>query len=439
MFDARSSPVPPPRIAVIGGGIAGLTAAYELTKRELGHISLYEGNSQLGGHAHTAVHEGIPFDTTVVAYHTEAYPHFAALVRELGLESETQVFRQDLCFHTEQGIRFAVSSRAGALLRHPLLGYRTIRALQHFSRALVVSHRSGGDDAESLGIFLRRIGSSEGTIKELILPMLHMFFGLDFSSLEAMPARYVVEHLYAHKVLHHSSLHSWRSWKRGTAAYVDALARRIREKGDVFTGVPIEKVLRTRDGRFALRAAGTAPEIFECIIWATPPATTLGLIQEPTPCEVTLLGPWAEGKLQRVIHRDARVLPKNERLRGFWNPYIERSSDRCAASYLMQKLQPRLSSDVVVSWAPIQKIDPRLILEQEGVTIGLYTQDSLKLRQRLPQLNEQGQSAYFCGAYFHYGWHESAVVSAKETVARVAADLASRALERHRLSKGSDR
>lgn len=402
-----------PRLAIIGGGISGLSAAYYLGKTGRFETVLYEKQARLGGHAHTETFEGQPFDTTVIAYHTEAYPTFAALIRELGLEKQTEVFRQELCFHSEGGgIDYLISHRFQTLLRHPLLAFKTLKSLQRFSRALVRSQRAGVAADLSMIDWLRSLQLPPEAIDRLILPMLHMFVGLDFAAIEAMPAAFLIDHLYAHKVLHYSSLSSWRSWKKGTATYVDALAREIQKSARIVTGASVRGVYSGWDGRQHLLFDDGAEDVFDLVLFATPPAPTRRLLLDPSSLEKAALDPWQDKELTRTIHRDTRLLPPRS-ARGFWNPYVK--ADRsCGASYLLYKLRAELPRDLVVSWQAVQPIDPARILAEEAVSISIYQSEALAKQKLLPLLNQQGHNRYYCGAHFYHGWHESGVVSGKE-------------------------
>ncbi|MDQ3233830.1 MAG: FAD-dependent oxidoreductase, partial [Pseudobdellovibrionaceae bacterium] len=340
------------RIAVIGGGISGLTAAYYLSKNEAFDVTLFESQDRVGGHAHTYNHNGVNMDTTVISFHEGAYPNFVKLIHELGVYGETQHFKQDLCFHTEKGVEFMMTYKPLGMLSKPLTIYKTAMTLKKLSRAVVNHSKDASIDALDFHEFLKSVSMSEYEINCLVLPLIHMFVGLPPADIRQMPARFLVDHLYHHKLLHHSSLTAWRGWKNGTVSYISKLEAAI--QGRVYTGGRVQSIERIEGGKVRVHHENQPAEEFDRVVIATPPATALRLLKEPTQVEERLLSPWKYATLRMCIHKDQSVLPARELHRGFWNPYIDTKADSCAATYMINKLHPKLEKGVVVSWGPIQ-------------------------------------------------------------------------------------
>jgi predicted NAD/FAD-binding protein len=409
------------KIAVIGGGISGLTAAYSLSKQDGFDITLFETQDRVGGHAHTYRHNGVNMDTTVISFHEQAYPNFVRLIKELGVYGETQRFKQDLCFHTDRGVEFMMTYKTSGLLAKPMTIFKTVASLKKLSRGVVNNLRNSDIDSLNFYEFLKRIGMSDYEITCLVVPMIHMFVGLPPVDIRQMPARFLVEHLYYHKLLHHSSLTAWRGWENGTITYISKLQASI--KGQIHTGAKVHSLERTAEGRVLVHHKNEPTQEFDAVIVATPPASALRLLKEPTRLEQRILSPWQYATLRMTIHKDKSVLPPRSVHRGFWNPFIDPSGDRCAASYLVSKLHPRLDKDVVVSWAPIQKIDAAKEIHARDVEIARYTAEALTTHKEMPALNEQRNGIYYCGAHFGYGWHEAGVESGLNVATRLSQDL----------------
>jgi uncharacterized protein len=73
------------RIAVIGGGISGLTASYVLSRTD--HVTLFEADRRLGGHADTHLVGPVPVDTGFIVYNERTYPLLTRLFAELGVRT----------------------------------------------------------------------------------------------------------------------------------------------------------------------------------------------------------------------------------------------------------------------------------------------------------------------------------------------------------------
>jgi predicted NAD/FAD-binding protein len=409
------------KIAVVGGGISGLTAAYSLSKQECFDITLFESQDRVGGHAHTYQHNGVNMDTTVISFHEQAYPNFVRLIKELGVYDKTHRFKQDLCFHTDKGVEFMMTYKVAGLLAKPLTVLKTVASLKKLSRGVVENLRNSGIDTLNFYEFLKQIGMSEYEITCLVVPMVHMFVGLPPADIRQMPARFLVEHLYHHKLLHHSSLTAWRGWENGTITYISKLQESI--KGQIHTGANVRSIERRADGKVLVHHEHEPTQEFDAVIIATPPASALRLLKAPTRLEQRILSCWKYSTLRMSIHKDKSVLPPRSIHRGFWNPFIDPRGDRCGASYLVSKLHPRLEKDVVVSWAPIQQIDSAKEIHARDVEIARYTAEALTTHKEMPALNEQRQGIYYCGAHFGYGWHEAGVESGLKVVASLSKDL----------------
>jgi predicted NAD/FAD-binding protein len=410
------------KIAVIGGGISGLSAAYYLAQGEPYEVSLFESQDRVGGHAHTYNHKGVNMDTTVISFHEQAYPNFVKLIKELGVYDQTQRFKQDLCFHTARGVEFMMTYKVSGMLSKPLTIYKTAVSLKRLSRGVVTHLKNDAIHAMNFHEFLRFISMSEYEITCLVVPMIHMFVGLSPAEIRQMPARFLVEHLYYHKLLHHSSLTAWRGWENGTITYISKLQAAIEAKGRVHTSANVRSIERTASGKVLVHHKNEPTQEFDRVVIATPPASALRLLKEPTRLEERVMSPWAYTTLRMCIHKDNSVLPLRDAHRGFWNPYIDPHTDRCAATYLVNRLHPKLEKGVVVSWAPIQEIDAAKEIHARDVEIARYTASALTTHKDFPALNQQRNGIYYAGAHFGYGWHEAGVESGLNVARRIRED-----------------
>ena len=74
------------RVAVIGSGVAGLSAAHVLGREA--RVTLFEADSRLGGHADTHVVDGIAVDTGFIVHNERTYPNLMRLFDELGVQTQ---------------------------------------------------------------------------------------------------------------------------------------------------------------------------------------------------------------------------------------------------------------------------------------------------------------------------------------------------------------
>jgi predicted NAD/FAD-binding protein len=138
---------------------------------------------------------------------------------------------------------------------------------------VVQNLRNSGIDSLNFHEFLKQIQMSEYEITCLVVPMVHMFVGMPPADIRQMPARFLVEHLYYHKLLHHSSLTAWRGWENGTITYISKLQDSI--KGQIHTGANVGSIERRADGKVLVHHEHEPTQEFDAVIIATPPASAL--------------------------------------------------------------------------------------------------------------------------------------------------------------------
>ncbi|MGK3648419.1 NAD(P)/FAD-dependent oxidoreductase [Pseudarthrobacter enclensis] len=415
------------RVAVIGSGVAGLTAAYVLNRED--DVTLFEADSRLGGHAHT--HDmpqpdgtTLGVDTGFIVHNERTYPTLLRLFAELGIETQdsemSMSIRCDGCGLEYAGARDGargIIARPSSLLRGRYLlmllevtrFYRRARAL--LDTAPVSSVDGGAERPEpTLGEFLARENFSAYFISHFMTPVVSAVWSCDPATALNYPARYLFTFLGHHGMLGIKGSPQWRTVTGGSARYVEKLAATL---PDIRLNTPVTAIRRTGTG--VEIAAADRLEDYDAVVVATHPAQALGFLADATPEEKEALGGMPYSVNHTVFHRDPAVLPAADNAKASWNyrlPSCDSRPDRVLVSYdltRLQRLTPQDGRPYLVSLGESDLIADGSVLERMVYEHPQYTPESLKAQQAIAALADN-RIAY-AGAYLGWGFHEDGALS----------------------------
>ncbi|MEW2139489.1 FAD-dependent oxidoreductase [Streptomyces sp. NPDC005409] len=398
------------RAAVVGAGVAGLTAAYVLASSY--EVTLYEADDRLGGHAHTHETAGpggrtVAVDSGFIVHNEHTYPTLLRLFRELGVGTQdaemSMSVRCDGCALEYAGARGPAglfASRAALRGRH----LRLLAEVSLFHRGARRLLARGADPALTFGDFLREGGFSSYFISHFALPLVAAVWSCPARTALAYPAAYLFTFLHHHGLLSVTGSPQWKTVTGGSAAYVNAAAKHIQR---VRTSSPVAALWRTRSDARIMTEDGVT-ETYDAVVIATHPDQALRLLADPTQDEKRHLGAFTYSRNPAVLHTDTSLLPRSARARASWNYRMtgcEPSTDPVRVSYDMQRLQ-RLpaGADYVVTLGADDLIAPHLVVDRMVYEHPVYTPESVAAQKQLPLLNT-GVTAY-AGAWHGWGFHE---------------------------------
>ncbi|NUS73651.1 MAG: FAD-dependent oxidoreductase [Corynebacteriales bacterium] len=404
-------------IAVIGAGIAGLTAAYVLAKRH--NVTLYEAEPRLGGHAHT--HEVIDnqgrfhnVDSGFIVFNDATYPTLIRLFAELGVKSrETEMSMSVNCagcglqYAGERGFRGLFPSARNVANARYLALLAQIPLFHHRARALL---DSGDEPGPTLQDFLAQGRHSTYFINHFIVPLVSAVWSCGPEVVGRYPARYLFAFLANHGMLSVSGSPVWRTVVGGSKRYVDLIAKNLPV---VHTSAPVTTVVRGTE-TVSIRDAHDHVQKFDSVVIATHPDQALALLGDPTDLERTVLGAIKYSRNRTVLHTDTTLLPSSPAARASWNyhlPACVPDSGPVRVSYHMNRLQGIDSpTDYVVSLG-VKEASLGADSELAAMTYAhpIYTPKSVAAQKRLPEL--ASARTVFAGAYHGWGFHEDGCVS----------------------------
>jgi predicted NAD/FAD-binding protein len=397
-------------VAVVGAGVAGLTAAYLLQNRF--DVTLYEAEDRLGGHAHThhVVTQDagtIPVDSGFIVYNNSTYPHFRRLLGELGVP--TQPAEMSMSVHCDGcGLEYAGGRGVGGVLARPRSAVspsfvKMLVEIKRFYRRAKVTIAQG-DDGLTLRDFLVEGRFSPYFVRHFIVPLVSSVWSASTEMALEYPARYLFVFFDNHGMLSVAGSPQWRTIEGGSRVYVERLAKDLHA---VHTATPVRSVSRSA-GRFELHDDCDDVVTFDRVVMATHADEALKLLAYPTTRERAVLSAFRYSKNETYLHADEAVLPEAPRARSSWNyllPGCDATTDSVLVSYDMNRLQSLPSrSPHLVTLNAGARIDPDLVLDRMMYEHPIYTLASVAAQRHLPGLND-GTIA-FAGAYHGWGFHE---------------------------------
>jgi predicted NAD/FAD-binding protein len=406
------------RIAVIGSGVSGLTAAYVLARAA--DVTLFEAAGRLGGHADThqvtaADGTELAVDTGFIVHNRRTYPLLTRLFDELGVgtqESEMSMSVRCLGCGLEYAGQRGLGGLAAGLRRGRGRYLHMLTEIRRFHRSARRLLRDGDGSADghgstelTLGDFLAGGGYSPYFVTHFAMPFVAAVWSCSPGTTLAYPARYLFAFLDQHGLLSVTGSPPWRTVTGGSRSYVDLVAKQLTR---VRTGTPVSAVRRLPGGAEVSHGASQTAEPFEAVLIATHPDQALALLADPTPAEQDILGAFRYSRNATVLHTDSRVLPFSERVRASWNYVLASCSAEASGvqvSYYMNRLQ-RLdtSQDYIVTLNGDDVGRGGQVLARMDYAHPIYDTASVAAQCRLPGLND-GVTAY-AGAYHGWGFHE---------------------------------
>ena len=407
------------RVAVIGGGVAGIVAAHLL--QDFCEVTIFEKADYLGGHTHTVSvphgpDAGTPVDTGFIVFNEATYPLFIRFLEELEVPSrETQM---SFGFHCERtGLFYAGTDLAGIFAQRSNLFsasyYRFLFEIVRFCRQGKADLQHG-QELGTLDDYVARHRFSSFMVENYLLPMAAAIWSTPAGRVGRFPALSFLRFFNNHGLLSLLDRPKWRTVAGGSCSYVRAFLRRFR--GTVRLEAPIAKVLRGTAG-VSVEVAGEEPRIFDDAFIAAHADQALRLLGDPSPEEARLLGAWRYEENTTVLHTDVSVLPPTPKAWACWNFRREaREEARVYVTYAMNLLQGlSAQKQYLVTLNRPSSHEESQVLASLVYHHPVYTRESMDTQSSLASLNGR-RGTYFCGSYFGFGFHEDAVRSSHEAV-----------------------
>lgn len=414
------------RVAVVGAGVAGLAAAWSLSRTPGLSVTLLERESRFGGHAHTVdvtlpgahgqpVTHGV--DTGFLVYNERTYPRLIELFETLAVATAPS----DMSFSVQAPDGLDGRSRRlewnGSSLntvfaqRRNLLSPRfhgMLLEILRFNR-LATSLAEGGEPdrmQEALADFLVRHRFAQSFVHGYLLPMIGCIWSCPTGQMMRFPVGTLIRFCHNHGLLQVEGRPRWRTVRGGSRNYVQAM---LREIADARAASPVARLERRQDG-VALHTEQGA-ERFDAVVLACHAPQALDLLgASATAAERSVLEALRTRPNVAVLHRDVSLMPREPRAWAAWN--YERASglgedpDAVCLHYWINRLQPLpFAQPVIVSLNPLRPPREELVLGCYEVAHPVFDLAAVTAQVRVPEIQGQDR-VWFCGAWCGYGFHE---------------------------------
>ena len=405
------------RIAVIGGGISGMGAAYEL--RHSHEVVLFEAEPLLGGHARSVMagkKGDMAVDTGFLVFNNQNYPHLVRLFEEL----DVPTIPSDMSFGAsinggwlEYGVLApsAIFAQKLNLLRPKF--YMMLRDILRFNK------RAKGTQISStitIGELIDNWRLGDWFRDYYLTPFTGAIWSTPIDKILDFPAQSMITFMKNHALLGASGQHKWRTVKGGSIECVSRLKKELIRAGvDVRLATPVTAVFR-QPGQVEVISKGFGPEVFDEVIFATHSDISLSILSDATPIERAALEAVRYQPNEMVLHADTTIMPKRKAAWASW-VYTEdkdRKSDRIDLTYWVNRLQSLPQEDpCFVTLNTQRNIDEKLIYDRCTFQHPVFDASAMLAQNVIKEFNGS-YGTWFCGAWMRNGFHEDGLATGIE-------------------------
>jgi predicted NAD/FAD-binding protein len=405
------------RIAVVGGGVAGIVASHVLSNRH--EVTLFEASDRLGGHAWSVpVHEGsrtMEVDVAFLIFNSHSYPRFLNFIEQLGLTDRVRSTDMSIGISDpSKNLIYAVNAGPRALFHQkrnlwsaPFL--KMLKEIRRFRSTTDLEKIRSQSRGRSLEGFLKAEGYSDFFAENFVYPLGASVWSLPRAEMPRFPAELFFVFFSNHRLLKREKGASWQTIVGGSGQYV----RRFRERfaGKIRLSSPVLSIERG-PGPSTLRLGNGECESFDRVVIATQADQALRMLERPSDLEQRLLGAWRYQDCRASLHTDASIFPQIGGTWPSWNISTQRAlrDPSFQLTYYLNRIQHLDAEKNYFVTLGEKQPEARHRLQDFHCRHPIFGLDCLASQPELPRLNQE--RTFFCGSYFGNGFHEDAVASA---------------------------
>ena len=405
--------VTPMKLAIVGSGVSGLTAAYYLNKEH--RVRLFEREPAVGGHVKTVPVETpggiVPVDTGFIVYNEKTYPIFKRMLAELGVATQpTEMSLSSIC--RSCGLEFSMKGAGGVFAQRSALlrpsHWRMLVDIVLFYRDARRRLDSGAAPSNmTLGEYLDRRHFGRGFRGHFLIPLAAAVWSTGPEGILDFPVDYLLHFLDNHGLIGLTKRLRWRVLRGGSQVYVDRILASL-PAGTVRAGCRVTGVTRDAHG-VTVRTEDGQTERFDAVVIATHSDDALALLADADDAERAALGGIGYSRNDVVLHTDETLLPTRPRAWASWNvdlPSCRRPGEALIMTYYMNRLQSLGGPDeYCVSLNAGDRVRPEKVIIAREMSHPAYNFGTLTAQQAIGALQGR-RHTFFAGAHLGYGFHE---------------------------------
>ena len=404
------------KIAVVGSGISGLSAAYYLSKKH--HVDLFEKEDHFGGHSHTIDlsfgSKKVPVDIGFIVFNFATYPHLIDFFDE----NKIAIEKSDMSFSVSvEKSSFEYCGRGLNGIFSNKSNLFNLKFLKMFFDIIKFYKKCDNirnlHDEISLGEYLNNEKHSKEFINYHLIPMVSAIWSMPPSVANQMPLKFFLKFFQNHGLFKLNNRPQWYTVSNRSRTYVQNILSKV--SGEHFKNYPIKKI-KTKTTGVDLYYGGDSEYFgYDKVILATHADEALSLIDNPTDQEKKILSNYKYKENIAYVHTDVKAMPKNKKAWCSWNSSIKKDEiNNNSITYWLNLLQNlKCEENIFLTLNPYFKIDESKILKKVKFTHPYFDQSALNFQSQLTKLQNK-RNILFCGSYFGYGFHEDGIKSSIE-------------------------
>ena len=401
------------KIAVVGSGISGLSAAYYLSKKH--KVDLFEKDDHFGGHSYTLDlnlnNKKISVDIGFIVFNFQTYPNLINFFKENSIEIE----KSNMSFSVSvKDSNFEYCGRGISGMFCNKSNFFNLKFLKMFFDIIKFYKKNEtyqfSDNNFTLGDYLRKEQLSKEFIDYHIIPMVAAIWSMPPYEASQMPLNFFLKFFQNHGLFKLKNRPQWYTVKNRSRTYVNNILKKI--SGEYYKNYRINLIKRHKDN--IELCYGEKNEIFtyDKVIIATHADEALSILENPSEEEKKILSNFKYKKNIAIIHTDKEQMPKNTKAWSAWNAKLNKNArENSSVTYWLNLLQNlQMEENIFLSLNPFDKIDEKKILKKIVFTHPYYDNLALENQPKLKIL-QNVKNTLFCGSYFGYGFHEDGITS----------------------------
>ena len=402
------------KIAVIGSGISGLSAAYYLSKNH--KVDLFEKDNHFGGHSYTLdlnlKNKKISVDIGFIVFNYKTYPNLINFFKDNSIEIEKSnmsfsVSVKDTNFeYCGKGISGMFSNKSNIF---------NLKFLNMFFDLIKFYKKSNNltiyDNNLTLGDYLTKEKLSKEFTDYHIIPMVAAIWSMPPYEASQMPLSFFLKFFQNHGLFKLKNRPQWYTVKNRSRTYVNKILNKI--SGEHYKNYKINLIKRHKENIEIFYGEKNEFFIYDKVVIATHADEALSILEKPTDEEKNLLSNFKYKNNLAVIHTDKNQMPRNKKAWSAWNAKLSKNvRENSSITYWLNLLQNlKIDEDIFLSLNPFDNIEEEKILNKVTFTHPYYDKLALENQTRLKKI-QNVNNTLFCGSYFGYGFHEDGITSA---------------------------
>tara|TARA_Y100000590_G_scaffold52588_1_gene55148 strand:- start:5572 stop:6810 length:1239 start_codon:yes stop_codon:yes gene_type:complete len=401
------------KIAVIGSGISGLSAAHYLSKKH--KVDLFEKENHFGGHSHTLDidlgYKNLAVDIGFIVFNYQTYPNLINFFKENSIEIE----KSDMSFSVSvnnsnieycgRGIDGIFSNRLNLL---------NLKFLKMFYEILFFYNKSDNiksiEANSTLGEYLKKQKLSNYFVNYHLIPMVSAIWSMPPYEANQMPLNFFLKFFQNHGLFKIKNRPQWYTVTNRSKTYVNKILKTV--SGEFYKNYKINKIKRNLNGVQIYYGDETEFFSYDKVVVATHADEALKLVEKPSHEEIKILSNFKYKENIAYIHFDENIMPKNRKNWCSWNSSVDKyNPNNNSVTYWLNLLQNlKEEKNVFLTLNPYQNINKEKIYQKVVFTHPYYDINALTNQRNLSTIQNK-DNILFCGSYFGYGFHEDGIKS----------------------------